>query len=103
MDTMDHTGGVPSFCDINRNAKIYIHEKALEETFGMENGKLEEEPCSIRWTKEQRQSIKNRLILTKKVTWLSDDIVISGTIPKIEAYQPTEVFLYKRSRRKLRT
>jgi len=91
----DHTEGVPSFCEMNKKAKIYIHEKAFATTYGMENGKLDEEPCSIRWTKQQREQVRDRLILTKGVTWLTEDIVISGTIPKMEDCTPTEVFYRK--------
>jgi 7,8-dihydropterin-6-yl-methyl-4-(beta-D-ribofuranosyl)aminobenzene 5'-phosphate synthase len=91
----DHTGGVPSFCEINNHAKIYIHEKAFAAAYGMDNGKPEEEPCSIRWTDQQREQVSDRLVLTKGVTWLTKDIVISGTIPKIEDYIPTEAFYLK--------
>ncbi|MEL7655488.1 MAG: MBL fold metallo-hydrolase, partial [Bacillota bacterium] len=84
-------------CYINKKSKIYIHEKAFEKTFGIENGKLDEEPCSIRWTEEQHEKIKGRLILTKNETWLTDDIVISGTIPAIDGYHPTEFFYIKES------
>jgi 7,8-dihydropterin-6-yl-methyl-4-(beta-D-ribofuranosyl)aminobenzene 5'-phosphate synthase len=88
----DHTGGVPSFCKLNQTAKVYIHEKAFETTFGMEDGKLEKAPCSIRWTSEQKKELMGRLTLINGPFWLSDDIVISGTIPKPSDYQPTEAF-----------
>ena len=91
----DHTGGIPSFCELNKKAKIYIHEKAFVTTYGMENGKLDEEPCSIHWTKQQHEQVRDRLILTKGVTWLTEDIVVSGTIPKIEDSIPTETFYLK--------
>ena len=91
----DHTGGVPSFCKINKKAKIYIHRNAFETTYGMEDGKLEETTCSIRWTEEQRRSIEERLALTTGVTWLTEDIAVSGTIPKIESYVSTESFYIK--------
>lgn len=91
----DHTEGVPSFCERNRKAKIYIHEKAFETVYGMENGKLDEEPCSLRWTKEQHDKVADRLVLTKGVTWLTEDIVVSGTIPKQEDCVPTEAFYIK--------
>mgnify|MGYP000927256557 CR=1 FL=1 len=88
----DHTGGVPSFCKINKKAKIYIHEKAFETTYGIEEGKLEETPCSIRWTEAQRRSLAERLVLTTGVTWLAEDIAVSGTIPKSDDCAPTESF-----------
>lgn len=91
----DHTGGVPSFCELNKKAKIYIHEKAFVTTYGMENGKLDKETCSIHWTKQQHEQVRDRLILTKGVTWLTEDIVVSGTIPIIEDCIPTETFYLK--------
>ncbi len=91
----DHTGGVPCFCEINHKARIYIHEKAFSEAYGMENGKVDEEPCSILWTKQQRERVKDRLTLTKGAEWLTDDIVISGTIPNSVDAGITEVFYIK--------
>lgn len=91
----DHTGGIPSFCELNKKAKIYIHEKAFMTTYGMENGKLDEEPCSIRWTEQQHELVSGRLVLTNGVTWLTDDIAVSGTIPKIENCISTESFYFK--------
>ena len=91
----DHTGGVPSFCELNKKAKIYIHEKAFVTTYGMENGKLDEDPCSIRWTKQQHELVSTRLVLTNGMTWLTDDIAVSGTIRKIEDHIPTETFYLK--------
>lgn len=91
----DHTGGVPSFCRFNKKAKIFIHEKAFKTAYGMEDGKLDEAPCSIRWTKAQHRSIAERLVLTAGVTWLTEDIVVSGTIPKADGFFPTEPFYIK--------
>ena len=92
----DHTGGVPAFCDCNKTAPIYIHKNAFHETYGLEqNGEWEKEPCSIRWTQEQRQAMEPRIVRTDGVTRISDTIVISGTIPKMEGYEPTETFFRK--------
>jgi 7,8-dihydropterin-6-yl-methyl-4-(beta-D-ribofuranosyl)aminobenzene 5'-phosphate synthase len=91
----DHTEGVPSFCKINEKAKIYIHEKAFATVYGMEEGKLDETPCGIRWTEAQRRNIGERLIFTTGVTWLTDDIAVSGTIPRADGVLPTETFYIK--------
>lgn len=91
----DHTGGVPSFCESNKRAKIYVHEKAFATAYGVENGKLDREPCSIRWTKQQHAKLSDRLFLTQGITWISEDIVVSGTIPKPKGYIPTEAFYIK--------
>lgn len=93
----DHTGGVPSFCGKNDQARIYIHENAFSLTFGIEDGEIEKEPCGIRWTDEEKESVKGRLILTRGITWLDEDAVISGTIPKPSGYSPTETF-YKKTK-----
>lgn len=91
----DHTGGVPEFCRLNQTAPIYIHRGAFCETYGLEDGKPEPEPCSIRWTEEQRREIEPRLVLTGGVMRLSDHMLISGTIPGIAGYAPTETFYRK--------
>lgn len=91
----DHTGGVPSFCEINHKAIIYIHEKAFALTYGMDNGIPDEEPCGIRWTEHQREEVASRLHHTAGALWLTEDIVISGTIPKLGGYTTTEAFYIK--------
>ncbi len=91
----DHTGGVPSFCEENQKANIYIHKDSFENTYGMEGDKLEEESSGICWTDSQKKLIENRLVLTEGAIWLTDDIAVSGTIPKIDGYSPTETFYIK--------
>ncbi len=91
----DHTGGVPAFCEINRSAPVYIHKNAFYETYGLENGEWEKETCGIRWTEEQKEAVESRLVRTDGVTRLSEEILISGTIPEIRGYEPTETF-YRR-------
>lgn len=91
----DHTGGALSFCGINKTAPIYIHKDAFSHTFGMENGELEKESCGIRWTKEERESIQSRLILTDGPCWITKDVVISGSIPRTAMFTPTEQFYIK--------
>lgn len=90
----DHTGGVPAFCQINKTAPIYIHKGAFYETYGMKNGEMEQKTCGIRWTEQQRSRIDPRLVKTDGVTWISEDIAISGTIP-IDGPLETEPFYRK--------
>lgn len=92
----DHTQGVPSFCEMNENAKIYLHEDLFTPAYSIENGKLEEKNCGIRWSISQLDRIKERFILTKGVTKLTDNIVISGTIPLSANFKPTEKFYRKK-------
>lgn len=91
----DHTQGVPSFCKVNDKADIYIHKDSFMPTYGFVNGKLDEENCGVRWTIPQFDSMRERLTLTKEITKLTDNIVISGTIPSIAGYSPTEKFYTK--------
>ena len=91
----DHTGGIPSFCGINHKAKIYIHNQAFETFYGLEDGKLDDEPCSIRWSPAQCKAVADRLVLTEGVTRISEDIIVSGTIPKGADFIPTERFFRK--------
>ncbi|WP_312653150.1 MBL fold metallo-hydrolase [Aminipila sp.] len=91
----DHTEGLPCFCDVNPNAHIYIHKDAFEETYGTENGVLDKEPCSILWDEQTKQGILERTILTDGTYKISEDIVISGTIPNVEGIEATEKFYIK--------
>lgn len=90
----DHTGGIPRFCEINKTAPIYIHEGAFYETYGMENGEMEKITCGIRWTEQERSRVEPRIVRTSGVTWLSENIAISGTIPQ-ETPSLTEPFFRK--------
>lgn len=92
----DHTEGLPCFCHVNPNAHIYIHKDAFEETYGTENGVLDKEPCSILWDEQIKQSILERTILTDGTYKISEDIVISGTIPNVEGIEATEKFYIKK-------
>nr|WP_315023300.1 MBL fold metallo-hydrolase [uncultured Aminipila sp.] len=92
----DHTEGLPAFCNINNNSHIYIHKDAFEKTYGIENGILDREPCSILWGEETKQSIMERTTLTDGIFKISEDIVISGTIPNLEGIEATEQFYIKK-------
>lgn len=91
----DHTGGVPEFCRINKIAPVYIHEDAFYETYGMKRGRPETETSGIRWSDEERSWIDPRIIRTCGPLWLSENIVISGTVPVTEGCQQTERFYRK--------
>lgn len=91
----DHTGGLPAFAARNKTAPILIHREAFHETYGLEQGRLEEVPCSIRWTKEERAALEPRIVRTGGPHWLTRDIVVSGTIPVPPDAPSTEVFYSK--------
>lgn len=92
----DHTEGLPFFCSINSNADIYIHKDAFEETYGTENGILDKEPCGILWDRNIKDDIMKRATLTDGIFKISEDIVISGTIPNIKEKKTTEKFYIKK-------
>lgn len=87
----DHAGGVPAFCMANEHAPVYIHKGVFIKPYPMENGKLSDNHCGIRWI-DMRERLENRLILTDKTTWISEDIAISGTIPKEPGFESTAQF-----------
>ena len=91
----DHTGGFPDFIKLNEKAKIYIHKNAFRESYGMEDGKMDEEPCSIKWAERDRLAIEPRLSYTDGVTMITEDIAITGTVPVDEDFAPTENFFYR--------
>ena len=90
----DHTGGLPLFCRINEVAPVYIHRNAFRRSHGFSNGKIEEEMCGIRWSDEQKDLIRERMKLTESPVYITDDIIISGTIPVEEGFKPSERFYY---------
>lgn len=92
----DHTEGLPFFCSANSNAHIYIHKDAFEESYGTENGVLDKEPCSILWEKKIKDNILKRTTLTDGICKISEDIVVSGTIPNVEGIEATEKFYIKK-------
>lgn len=92
----DHTGGFPAFAKQNTKAKILIHKNAFAESYGTENGKPDPEPCSIQWTTRDFKLLEDRMELTNGPLWMTDDIVISGTIPKHPEEKQTELFLIKK-------
>lgn len=92
----DHTEGVPRFCQINKSAPVYIHKDAFGECYGQVNGKIDTTPCSLFWTEEERKALAPRLSLTDGPLWLTDNIVISGTIPEVPENVVTEQFFEKK-------
>lgn len=93
----DHTEGVPRFCEINTSAPVYIHEEAFGECYGMNGDKIDKKPCSLKWSPEERLLIQKRLHLTRGPLWLTENIVVSGTIPDVPGNEPTERFFEKKA------
>ena len=91
----DHTQGVPRFCLENSHAPVYIHKDSLYPTFGTTDGKLDDYNCGVIWTDGQKAEIADRLVFTDGPLWLTDNIVISGTIPDVPGFKPIEDFFRK--------
>lgn len=91
----DHTGGVPAFCRINQKAPVFIHKNAFKKTYGLTDGELEPETTGIRWSNEEYDRLLPRLIFTKGMLKVNDDVVISGTIPDTVGDGMTESFYEK--------
>lgn len=91
----DHTGGVPDFCRLNKIAPVYVHQGAFYETYGKKQGQMEQVTSGIRWSDQERSQIDPRIVRTKGAVWLSENIVISGTIPIAKGEEPTETFYRK--------
>ncbi len=92
---MDHTGGMYSFSKINNHAPVYIHKNAFKQSYTLKNGKLSEEHVGIKLSISQYEELQDRLIFTDGVTWLGDDIVVSGTIPPIKGFEPISKYYVK--------
>lgn len=94
----DHTGGFPAFCRVNSKAPIFMQRNALRESYGTENGEIEEEPCGILWSDDELKEISSRIVFTDGPLKPDEDIYVTGTIPVGEDFEPTEKF-YVRERR----
>lgn len=88
----DHTQGLPFFCKINKKAKIYIHRNGFKKSYGMEDGKLDKEQCGILWTENEKREMEDRFIYTENRVEISEDIVVSGTIPNSYGCNMSEMF-----------
>ena len=91
----DHTQGVPRFCRENDHAPVYIHRDALFPTYGTTDGVLDDYNCGVIWTDGQREEVRDRLVFTDGPLWLTEDIVISGTVPDVPGFKPIEDFFRK--------
>ena len=88
----DHTGGVPAFVTVNEKAPIYLHKDALYEAYGEEDGKVDEKPCSIKWSEEELEAVWPRIQFTGGTVKLFDNVTLIGDIPDLEGYPATEQF-----------
>jgi len=90
----DHTGGFPEFCKINEKAPIYLHKNAFRESYGIENGEFEKETCGIRWSEKEKEIISDRIVFTDGPVKITENIIVTGTVPFADGFHPTEKFYY---------
>lgn len=88
----DHTGGVEAFIDINCGATVYLHEEALNVTYGVTDGVLDDYNCGVLWDDAQKAKILKRTILTKGVNKIGDNVWILGNIPDMDGFPMTDQF-----------
>lgn len=94
----DHTGGFPAFFKINSRAPLYLHKNAFRESYILKDGQLYGKNDGIRWSDDERKTIKDRLILTDGPLKLTENICITGTVSMEPDFEPTERFYFKDER-----
>ncbi len=89
----DHTEGIPRFSEINGNADIILHKDAFIKTYGLyPDGTRDEETTGIRWPDAVKEKLQDRMRFTDHELWLTNSIVVSGTIHEVEGFRATESF-----------
>ena len=91
----DHTLGLPEFCRQNDRAEVYIHENAFRDFYGTTDGQIDDYSCGITLAPEEVGAIRDRFYYTgSEPVWITENIVISGSIPDLPAFSPVEQFYY---------
>lgn len=90
----DHSGGMPLFNKIDPDAKIYIQKNAFNKSYDIDKkGKPTGNNIGIRWTDEEKKRIEPKLVFTEEPVYITDNIIISGSIPQKLRENGTERFL----------
>lgn len=92
----DHSGGFPDFNSVNPNAPIYLHQNAFKETYEIdESGKPKGSNLGIQWSDEDKKRLAPNLVYTSGPVFITDNMVISGSIPHEMREHETGRFLEK--------
>ncbi len=83
----DHTGGIPTFCELNKKAPIYIHPGAFCERYNSLDGNPIGEGIGILWTESQLEKIKARLNFSREPLQLHQDLFLSGEVERGVAFE----------------
>jgi 7,8-dihydropterin-6-yl-methyl-4-(beta-D-ribofuranosyl)aminobenzene 5'-phosphate synthase len=83
----DHTGGIPHFCKLNRDAPLYIHPKAFAERFNSSDGKPSGAHIGIPWTSDDMDSLKNRIITSEMPLEIHKNVILSGEVERTVSFE----------------
>lgn len=83
----DHCGGLVHFPKSERFPKVYVHECALAKRYALNSDGKTYREISIPWSPDDYEDIKSSLMLTKKNTLITPQIILSGEIPSTLAFE----------------
>lgn len=78
----DHTGGLPVFCRLNKDALVYVHQEAFYERFNSSQGKLLGKNIGIPWLRENIDDFKHRIRTNAKPVQIQKNVVLSGEVAR---------------------
>lgn len=92
----DHSGGFPDFHKVNPEAKIYIQQNALKESFELGHDGLPLQlNIGVQWTEKEKAELSDSLVFTTGPVYITPNIVISGSIPEEIREYNSEQFLVR--------
>lgn len=83
----DHTGGIPHFCQLNKDAPLFIHPKAFAERFNSADGKPSGVHIGIPWASEDTDSLKKRIITNDKPLEIHKNVMLSGQVERDVSFE----------------
>ena len=87
----DHSGGTEYFCEVNKTAKVYVHDKAfLYQIAGDMDGNI-----GIPWSEEFLRENDHRIIRTEGTYQVNDHVWLVGNVPEMPGFTPTEGFFIR--------
>ncbi len=83
----DHCGGLVHFPTAGRFPKVYAHEAAFAKKYAINPDAKSFSEIGIPWSPDDYSNIKSNLVLTKKDTPITPNIVLCGEIPAAAAFE----------------
>ena len=87
----DHSGGTEYFCEVNKTAPIYVHEKA----FTYQIAKDMDGNIGIPWAEDFINENSERIIRTEGTYQINDHVWLVGNVPDMPGFTPTEGFFIR--------